>query len=572
MAKSTLAYSYLRFSSPEQAKGDSLRRQTALRDAWLAKHHVRLDESVSLRDEGVSGFTGEHRSNPDRHALAAFLELVRAGRIPRGSYLIVESLDRLSREHIRPALTLLLNLIDAGIRVVQLLPSEIVYDEQVEPMTLMIGIMELSRGHSESRVKSERVGSAWREKKRQAAATKVVVTKRVPGWLTVTDGKFELIPDKAAVVRRIFRLAIEGHGLGAITKLLNGEQVPPMGVADYWARSYVAKILANRSVIGEYQPHTGHAGPNRKPDGAPVQNYFPAAVSEEEFYAARAALTARKNKTGRIGKRVNVFQGLLKDARDGGSLHQVDKGKKGVKSLVSYRAAQGLGNAVSFPMEVFEQAVLSRLREIDPRDILPSTSPAEDQVLILSGVLADLEGRIAKIKAKLLEGGDLDVLVDVLRTLDADRRDTAERLAGARQEAASPLSDGWGKLKTLVEVLDNDSRVRLRAALRRVVSEIWCLFLRVGRSRVALVQLYFAGGGSRDYLILHRPAHKGFQGRTPASTEVRSGVFTASEIDLRVKETVAGVERVVRKILTSGTEAKPKPPSPPDRPKRRGRQ
>jgi hypothetical protein len=30
-----LAFSYLRFSSDAQADGDSVRRQTALRDAWL---------------------------------------------------------------------------------------------------------------------------------------------------------------------------------------------------------------------------------------------------------------------------------------------------------------------------------------------------------------------------------------------------------------------------------------------------------------------------------------------------------------------------------------------------------
>src|SRR5215471_18471211 len=94
------AYSYIRFSSPEQAKGDSIRRQESLRDAWLAKTGAVLDTSLSLRDEGVSAFAGAHRQNADRHALAAFLELVKQGRIPRGSYLIVESLDRLSREHI----------------------------------------------------------------------------------------------------------------------------------------------------------------------------------------------------------------------------------------------------------------------------------------------------------------------------------------------------------------------------------------------------------------------------------------------------------------------------------------
>src|SRR5262249_52336870 len=148
-----IAFSYSRFSSLEQAKGDSLRRQDELRDAWLRKTGAVLDTSLTLQDKGVSGYTGAHRENPDRHALAAFLELVRRGRIPRGSYLVVESLDRLSREHIRPALTLLLNLIDAGIRIVQLLPVEAVYDDKVEPMALMMAIMELSRGHSESRMK-----------------------------------------------------------------------------------------------------------------------------------------------------------------------------------------------------------------------------------------------------------------------------------------------------------------------------------------------------------------------------------------------------------------------------------
>ena len=44
--------------------------------------------------------------------------MVEQGKIPRGSYLIIENLDRLTREHIRPALTLLLNLIEHGIRVV----------------------------------------------------------------------------------------------------------------------------------------------------------------------------------------------------------------------------------------------------------------------------------------------------------------------------------------------------------------------------------------------------------------------------------------------------------------------
>jgi hypothetical protein len=48
------AYSYIRFSTPEQAKGDSLQRQTDAARAWAARHGLELDEELTFRDEGVS--------------------------------------------------------------------------------------------------------------------------------------------------------------------------------------------------------------------------------------------------------------------------------------------------------------------------------------------------------------------------------------------------------------------------------------------------------------------------------------------------------------------------------------
>src|SRR4051794_2932803 len=113
----SLAFSYLRFSSSAQSDGDSVRRQSALRDTWLKRHPaVRLDSSLTLADKGVSGFTGEHRKNK-RHALALFLDLVERGRVPAGSYLIVENLDRLTREEPVESIPAVLSLIKSGIRV-----------------------------------------------------------------------------------------------------------------------------------------------------------------------------------------------------------------------------------------------------------------------------------------------------------------------------------------------------------------------------------------------------------------------------------------------------------------------
>ena len=41
--------------------------------------------------------------------------------------------------------------------MVQMMPVEVIYDANSNPMQLMMAIMELSRGHSESAVKSERL-------------------------------------------------------------------------------------------------------------------------------------------------------------------------------------------------------------------------------------------------------------------------------------------------------------------------------------------------------------------------------------------------------------------------------
>src|SRR5262249_79155 len=152
---------------------------------------------------------------------------------------------RLTREHVRAGLMLLLGLIEKGIRIVQLSPSELVYDQKSDEMGLMLAIVELSRGHRESKRKSDMLGKAWREKKRQAASGKKMLTRAAPSWLRVEGERFVIVESAAAVVRRIYSQAIAGHGIGAITHALNDEAVPAIGRATYWVKSYVAKLLSN---------------------------------------------------------------------------------------------------------------------------------------------------------------------------------------------------------------------------------------------------------------------------------------------------------------------------------------
>src|SRR5262249_27184523 len=155
-SKPALAYSYLRFSHPSQSKGDSIRRQIELRDAWLQRNpNVTLDTTLRLDDRGKSAYK---RINPDRYALTEFLKRVEAGEVQPGSCLLIENLDRLSREDEVPACHLLTSILLAGVQVVQLSPYEMLLTEKSNGWELMRAVMELSRGHGESQVKSERVG------------------------------------------------------------------------------------------------------------------------------------------------------------------------------------------------------------------------------------------------------------------------------------------------------------------------------------------------------------------------------------------------------------------------------
>ncbi|MEN3371987.1 recombinase family protein [Dechloromonas sp. ZS-1] len=78
-----LAYNYIRFSTAEQRKGDSLRRQDDLAKAYAEEKGLSLDESLTMLDLGVSAFKG---ANAESGALAAFLEAIDNGHVPVGSY------------------------------------------------------------------------------------------------------------------------------------------------------------------------------------------------------------------------------------------------------------------------------------------------------------------------------------------------------------------------------------------------------------------------------------------------------------------------------------------------------
>jgi len=187
------AYSYIRFSSAKQQRGDSVERQTKLSENYAAKHGLEIDTELNLHDLGISAYD---RSNLEKGALGQFLLLVEEGRIPEGSYLLVESLDRLSRDKVMDALTIFLNILKAGITIVTLADDQVYSYEKVNEnwTSLMMSIVIMSRAYEESAIKSRRVRSAWDAKCKNIANKRL--SSRCPLWLRPSKGDkgFEFTP------------------------------------------------------------------------------------------------------------------------------------------------------------------------------------------------------------------------------------------------------------------------------------------------------------------------------------------------------------------------------------------
>jgi hypothetical protein len=366
------------------------------------------------------------------------------------------------------------------------------------------------------------------------------------------------------VVRRIFDLALAGYGLTFIVRKFTVEGVPAFGeyrinagrkrsqFSGAWNRAYVANILKDRRALGEFQP----CRRDGTPDGPPIEDYFPAAVSESDWLAARAGAEQRRRTRGRVGQHVNVFSGLLKDARGGGSYYVAPRGPRREayrRVLLNTNASEGRAPLFSFPFATFEAAVLSLLREVDPRDVLQGTN-GHEEVMALEGELGQVENAIASIVADLDAHGESPVLYARLRAREARKAELLAQLTAARQRAANPLSAVWGETHSLLAALDSapdpeDARLKLRSTFRQIIEGIWMLVVPRGRKRLCACQVWFAGGKrQRSYLILHLPASTN-PGRGRAKPEWRadslSTVAKAGQLDLRRPRDAAALEKLL---------------------------
>jgi DNA invertase Pin-like site-specific DNA recombinase len=365
--KSTMpkVYSYARFSTPEQAMGVSESRQLEAAKAWATSKGVELDESLQLMDRGISSFRGAHRK---KGALGQFLKKVESGEVPAGSTLIVENVDRLSREGVFSTLKgVIFALIERGITL-HFLSSGVSFDKEAQnDWRCNYLISELQRAYSESKRKSDLARHNWTEKRANVRKGLGKLTGRCPAWLRPvyvenskrrTIEKLEPIPEAVETIRMLFDLNAKGVGFGTIERKLNAEAkwMPPIKAKNStpastqqttgWRISYLRSIIDNRAVIGEYQPCIVVDG-KRVPSGEVVPGYYPAIVKPGVFHAVQAQLKGNRHKGGLITRVNNLLAHLAKCSYCGGPMAFIDRGQKVDRWLVCDTGRRGVRNLLA---------------------------------------------------------------------------------------------------------------------------------------------------------------------------------------------------------------------------------
>ena len=212
-----LAYSYVRFSSQKQALGDSLRRQIKDTAAWCERNGISL-ATENFEDLGVSAWTGE---NWREGGLSIFLQAVKEKKLKTPCMLIIENLDRLSRDQVSRALALFEDILNAGITIQTLSPERTYPPEFAKTggMAMLDPIISFILANEESTKKSNRLKSLWVEKRRVGGKMGALC----PAWLQWNPATqtYEAIEAKADVVRMIFNLSADGHGSHSIVRHLD---------------------------------------------------------------------------------------------------------------------------------------------------------------------------------------------------------------------------------------------------------------------------------------------------------------------------------------------------------------
>ena len=240
-------------------------------------------------DEGISGTNTKRREGFNRmiaDALSGKIDLI-----------VTKSVSRFARNTV-DSLTTVRKLKEKGVEVYFEKENIYTLDSKGE---LLITIMS-SLAQEESRSLSENV--TWGQRKAFSDGKLRLPYKKFLGYCKGPDGLPQIVPEQAEIVKRIYRMFMEGKTTRAIAQILTEDGIPTPGGKQVWQASTVDSILRNEKYKGDALLQKAFTvdfltKKTKKNEGEVpqyyVENSHPAIISPEEWEDVQRELARRKN-------------------------------------------------------------------------------------------------------------------------------------------------------------------------------------------------------------------------------------------------------------------------------------
>ena len=252
-------------------------------------------------DEGITGTSA--RKRPE------FLRMIRQCKQGKIDIVLTKSISRFARNTV-DCLNYVRTLKELGIAVIFEKENMNTLEIDSEILITMLGAF----AQSESESISANVRWGIRQAMKEGKAT--IQYKYLYGYRKGDDGKPEIIPDQAEIVRKIYDLFLSGTPVRGIQEYLNESAVPNINGEPKWARSAIDSILTNEKYCGDvllqktYIDDCINKKVKKNTGQLPmylVQNHHEGIISRETFDAAQAELSRRN--AGRSPSKKNAPTG-----------------------------------------------------------------------------------------------------------------------------------------------------------------------------------------------------------------------------------------------------------------------
>lgn len=321
-----VAYAYVRYSTLAQASGGSVDRQITPLKAFSEQTGVEIKEVVI--DDGVSSYKGK---NVNKGKFKEILNRIDSGVIRKGDYIVVESIDRITRQRVLDGVELLQGILRKGIRIYTT-SDRICYsrdNEEDDFNTIVMISLIAKRANEESATKSFRRKAAWNKHKELAADGVARINVKKPPYGLAYDessSKFVVSEAEADEIKKIFSL-LKYMGVSNAVRTVN------LNSKRKWANRHVMHLIHSQYPLGVLRSQK-RTSDDKKEFIEYIEGYYPLILSQASFNEAIAAMKGRRDRKDygtTSTEDYNIFRSVIKCGCCGGSLlFEKQKNPKGV--------------------------------------------------------------------------------------------------------------------------------------------------------------------------------------------------------------------------------------------------